>query len=109
MLTLFKIKEAPLLWTRPEEMERIYVPSLLAQDGILIYELLGTLSLCIDVSCGIMLSYFWTVAQLLGDTVFHRKTGEEKFGFRVPKVMEIIFLLRSFQTQMADSPHSFFL
>ena len=75
----------------------------------MIYELLETLSFCIDVACGMMLSYFWTVAQLLGDTVFHRKTGEEKLGFRVPKVMEIIFLLRSFQNRMADSPHSFFL
>lgn len=93
MLTLFKIKEAPLLWTRPEETERMYVPSFLAQDGILIYELLGTLSLCIDVAGGMMLSYFWAVAQLLGNTVFHRKTGEGKFGFRVPKVMEIILLL----------------
>ena len=52
------------MWTRPEETERMYVPSLLAQDGIMLCELLGTLSLCIDVAGSMMLSYFWTVVQL---------------------------------------------
>lgn len=52
MLTLFK--RSLLTVERPEGTERMYVPSFLGQDAIMMCELLGPLSLCIDVAGGMM-------------------------------------------------------